>query len=158
MGSSLYIFSGPKDYQELEGEIRRRGLHMYPILMEQPELALANDPAARPFCFLSHLARHELHPYGNPPRICDATDPLLSFMRPYFKPPDLLVMGRIHCSADVPKFYDVMMPYFRGLAGWVKAHWEKLDSGEYIGPEATTIRDAGARLVTFPPNVPIERI
>lgn len=155
MGLSIYLFAGPTDSRCLCELCQSVGLRMYPILMNQPEMVPTDDPAARPFCFLSFLAREELHPYGNPPRISDATDPLLELMFPYFKN-NLLVIGRIFCSNDVPDLFRITKPWFRKLAKWIRGNWEKLPTGQYVGPEAKSLLEAGAKLAYFPPGVPIE--
>jgi hypothetical protein len=130
---------------------------MYPILMSQPEDPPDYDPASGPFSYLSFQTREELHPYGNPPGIGPATDPLLQFMLPYFKPPDLLVIGRLYCSNDHKGYFQMTRPYFMKLRAWIRKNWKKLPTRQYIGPEAEALVEQGARLAYFPPGVVVEK-
>jgi hypothetical protein len=157
MGLSIYMFAGPTDNRALSEYILSLGLRMYPILMQQPEIALDDDPAAYPYCFLSAIQREDLHPYGSPARIGAATDPLLQMMRPYFREPNLLVVGDIFCSDDVRELFGVTKPIFTKLSKWIRKHWERLQTGQYIGPQAQMLHAQRATLAYFPPGVPIEQ-
>jgi len=158
MGFSVYVFAGPNDNRVFCERVREYGLRMYPILLQQPEITASDDPAAYPFCYLSPCPREDLHPYGDPLCIGSATDPLLDFMRPYFTPPALVVIGRLYCSNDVPALFAVTRPYFHRLAKWIRANWARLPTGQYIGPEAQALVEGGAKLAYFPPGVTIQRI
>src|SRR5207302_1357834 len=103
MAQCIYLFAGPSDNRALSEYVLSLDLRMYPILIQQPEFSVADDPVAYPFSFLSPTKREHLHPYGNPLRISDATDPLIELMRPYLKD-NTLVIGRLYCSDDVKTF------------------------------------------------------
>jgi hypothetical protein len=127
--------------------------------MDQPEISLSDDPAMGPFCFLSPFPRSDLHPYGSRPKISDATDPLVEFLRSYLYSPDTLIMGRLYCSDDVPAFIPITKPYFSRLADWVRREWVKIAGGhQYIGPEAESLVRSGARLLQLPPNVKVRQV
>ena len=155
MGLSIYVFAGPQDYRALSEHARSCGLRFYPTLLMHPEEKLEDDPSNRPFAYLSLRPREELHPYGNPPGIGPATDPLLELMKPYLKD-STLVIGQLYCSDDNPQLFMVTKPLFSKLASWIKKHWQKLPTGQYIGPEAKLLMDQGTKLAYFPPGVPVE--
>ncbi len=157
MGLTIDLFAGPSDSRGLSEHIFSLGLRMYPILLSQREISLDDDPAEYPYCFISPLCREQLHPYGNPPRIGAATDPLIQMMRPYFRKPDLLVIGDLHCSDDVSSLFQVTNPIFQKLSKWVSSNWYKLPAGGYIGPEARRLLELGVRLSYLPPDATIER-
>jgi hypothetical protein len=129
---------------------------MLPILWDKPEFAPSSDPRLHPFCYLSLVPRDRLHPYGNTKGISDATDPLIEFMRPYVSD-KTLVIGRLFCSDDVPELFRATRPVFHRLAEWVRSNWERLATGQYIGPEAQRLRADGFELLYFPPGVVVER-
>jgi hypothetical protein len=156
MGSSVYVFAAQQDNERFCEFASSLGLRIYPILMEQPELAPSDDPGDGPFCWLSPLARGQLHPYGKRPGIGDATDPLIEYMRPYFRAPDLLVIGRVYCSSDVKELHVIRKPYFSKLAKWIRSHWQRLPTGQYIGPEAMKLKEGGVKLAYFPPGVNVD--
>jgi hypothetical protein len=130
-------------------------LRLLPILLSQPEELPPDDPSERPFVYLSPKPIEELHPYGNPPGIGPATDALLSLMKPYYKD-DTLVVGRLYSSSDVPELFAVTKPYFTEIAKWIKNEWSKLPTGQYLGTEAAALKNKGAKLAYFPPDVPIQ--
>ncbi len=155
MGLSIYLSAGPQDYRAMSEYGRSLGLKFYPILMSQSEDSLTDDPSEGPFAYLSPLPREKLHPYGNPPGIGSATDPLLDLMKPYVEN-NTLVIGSLYCSDDAAELFEVTKPYFSKLASWIRKHWERLPTGQYIGPEANELLKQGAKLAYFPPGVPIE--
>jgi hypothetical protein len=156
MGLSVYLFAGPKDYRAFSEYSRSTGLRMYSILVDQPEETSPENPSLYPFVYLSPHAREELHPYGQPPGIGPATEPLLELMKPYFKD-NVLVIGRIYCSNDLPQLFAVTKPWFMRLRKWIKNEWERLPTGQYIGPEAKELEHKGAKLAYFPPGVTLGR-
>ena len=156
MAQCIYLFAGPSDNRALSEYVLSLDLRMYPILIQQPEFSVADDPVAYPFSFLSPTKREHLHPYGNPLRISDATDPLIELMRPYLKD-NTLVIGRLYCSDDVKTFFTVTKPYFAKIAEWIRNQWHRLPTGQYIGPEAQCLMEGGVQLAFFPPGVPVER-
>ena len=157
MGLSIYLFAAPADTRAFCDFAASLELSMYPILMGQAEVMASSDPSLGPFCYLSPVPRERLHPYGNPERIGPATDPLIEFMRPYVED-RTLVIGRLYCSDDVPGLYAISRPIFHRLAKWIRSNWERLPTGQYIGPEAQSLRAEGFELAYFPPTVSIERI
>ena len=156
MGLSLYYFAGPRDNQALSEFARSLGLRIFAILAEKPEIMPSDDPSVGPFCYLCPVPREELHPYGSPPGIGPATDPLIDFWRSYFHRPDALVIGRLYCSDDVPDLFRITKPYFSKLAKWVRGKWEKLPEGQFIGPEGQSLLEKGVKLAYFPPGVKVE--
>jgi hypothetical protein len=123
-------------------------LSLVPPTVDRP---VSDDPADGPFCYLSVLAPHELSPYGDPPvKVSDATDPLLRYMRPYFKNP-YPVLGHIHWSDDIAELAAQTKPYYQRLARWIRRHWTKYGDF-YLGPEAIRLRERGAQLVNVLPN------
>ena len=104
-----------------------------------------------PFCYLSLVPISELHPYGKPPqRVTDAKDPMLGFMRGYFRDP-YLVLGHIHWSDDVAALAAQTKPYFQKLHYWIKREWEPYGN-LYIGPEAKNLIAKGAHMVNELPG------
>jgi hypothetical protein len=98
----------------------------------------------------------QLHPYGNPLRISGATDPVMRFMRAYFKDP-YLVLGHVYWSNDVPGLAAQTKPYYQKLARWIRKEWEK--AGDfYFGPEAKRLADKGAELVNVLPGTASIRV
>lgn len=156
MGASIYYFAGPSDSQVFSEYAQSLGLRILPPLFDNPQISPTNDPCEGPFCFLSPRSKDELHPYGQPAKISDALDPLIEFWRSYYRSPDLLVIGRLHCSNDVGDLHETTKTNFSRLAKWIKGNWKKLPTGQYIGPEAETLVNNGAKLVYFPPGINIE--
>ena len=148
MGRSVYFFCTAADNQLLSEEAIRVGLRMYPILMSQEEIQTSDDPIDGPFCYLSVVPRSETHPYGDPPIIGPATDPLLDSMRAYYKPPTL-VMGRIYWSDDVPELAKITKPYFLKLFKWIKKQWHRNADGQYMGWEAKKLHDSGQAQLAY---------
>jgi hypothetical protein len=158
MGIAIYFFAGTEDNKTLCDFAASLGLSMLPILMEQPAISPSDDPAKGPFCYLSPFPRGELHPYGRPPKISAATDPLIEFLRSYRYAPDALVMGRVYCSDDVPAFVPITKPYFTKIADWIRRDWAKVPGGQHIGPEAKSLLQGGTRLLQLPPNVKVRQV
>ncbi len=114
----------------------------------------AGEPReAGPFCYLSPLPQNELHPYGEPKvLVSDATDPIMRFMRAYYKTP-YLVLGHVYWSNDVPRLASITRPYFQQIARWIRREWRKPDGWDsYCGPEAQSLLESGAQPVNFLPE------
>jgi hypothetical protein len=152
MGQGIYFFAAPHDNRILCEYAESIGLRLLPPLVEQSEIRASDDPVTGPFCYLSPLPRDQLHPYGIRPLIGPATDPLIEFLRSYFRPPDLLVMGRLFCSDDVPAFCRVTNKYYTCLTKWIRENWKKMPEGQYIGHQAQHLLENGVALAYFPPN------
>jgi|SRR6185369_123761 hypothetical protein len=150
MSSSIGFYCGTSDNDALEEYARSIGLVLVPPSIDKPSVPKAD---VGPFCFLSLVPASDLHPYGDPPvRITDARDPLIGFMRAYFKNP-YLVAGHIHWSDDVRELAARTKPKFQKLAGWVKKEWERLPGGGfYVGPEAKGLIEKGATMVNVLPG------
>lgn len=155
MGQSVCFFAGPGDNQALCEYALSIGLKIQPPLVGEPAVSPTDDPSAGPFCYLTPVPESELHPYGNPPRVSDAIDPLLLFMRSYHQPP-YLIMGHIHWSDDVPHLAKLTKRYFSKMAKWLEQNWRKHSAGEFIGPEAWRLVQLGAQLTDLPPGLNVE--
>jgi hypothetical protein len=148
MGSIVSFYCGEKDNQALHEYAESIGLSIVPPTLDRP---VDTDPVLGPFCFLSVVPKGTLSPYGNPPiKISDATDPVIGFMRAYYKNP-YLVLGDIYWSDDVPDYAKQTKPYYQKLAKWIKREWEKYGDF-YIGPEARVLLDKGAKMVNALPG------
>lgn len=159
MGFGIYFFAGRQDNRKLCDFATSLGLIMLPILNDRPQIMPDDDPASGPCCFLSPLPRAELHPYGKPAGIGDATDPLIEFLRSYSCRPNCLVMGRVCCSDDVRAFVPITKPYFSKIANWIRREWVKLPAGhQYIGPEALSLAENGTKLLQLPPSVKVRQL
>ena len=124
------------------------GLYIVAPTLDKP---VDTDPESGPFCFLSLVDKTELHPFGNPPvRITDAKDPVMRFMRAYFKNP-YLVVGHIYWSNDVPTLASQTKPYYQKLARWIRKEWVKYGDF-YIGPEANCLIGKGAEKINVLPG------
>lgn len=148
MGSVVCFYCGPSDIAALESFALSLGLHVVSMTVDGN---VASFPAEGPFCYLSLVPKSELHPYGNPPnRVTDAKDPMLGFMRAYFKDP-YLVLGHIQWSDDVATLAAKTKPYFQKLRNWIKREWEAYGD-LYLGPEAKGLAAKGAQMVNMLPN------
>lgn len=150
MGSSVGFYCGSKDDEALRDFAKSIGLLLIAPTVDK---APAQDAADGPYCLLSLVPVSELHPYGQPPiRISDAKDPVMRFMRGYFKNP-YLVAGHIYRSDDVPMLGAKTKGSFQKLTKWIKGEWEKLPGGDfYVGPEAKILIEKGAHMVNVLPE------
>ena len=156
MGSSIAFYCGGSDNRELTDFARSIGLY---LVAPRVDRQIDDDPLKTgPFCYLSLLPQAALRPYGEPRvRISDATDPMLGFMRGYFKDP-YLVTGHISWSTDVRSLAAQTRPYYQQLSRWIRKTWSK-NGDFYLGPAAHVLVIRGAKAVNFlPENVipPIE--
>lgn len=148
MGSNVAFYCGASDSESLQDYALSIGLRVVPPTLDR---GVDDDPVEGPFCYLSILDKDELSPYGDPPiKVSDATDPLIGFMRAYFKNP-YLVLGHIYWSDDVSALAQQTKPYYQKLVRWIKKEWEKYGDF-YIGPEAKTLLDKGAEMVNVLPG------
>ena len=156
MGSSISFYCSSSDYEALVEHAESIGLVLTSTMVDKP---LNKDPQFGPYCFLSVIPESKLHPYGSPPvKISDATDPVIGFMRPYYKKP-YLVAGHIHWSDDVPHLAAQTKPYYQRMVKWIGKEWEKLPGGGfYIGPEAKSLAESGAQMVNVLPGQATVRI
>jgi hypothetical protein len=154
MGSNIGFFCEQSDNDSLQKYVESIGLSIVPPLLNRH---VSDDPSEGPFCFLSAIDVSLLSPYGTPPlKISDATDPLLLFMRAYYK--DVyLVLGHIAWSDDVPNLAKQTKPYYQKIAKWIKSEWQKYGDF-YIGPGARKLFDDGAQMVNFLPGTIREEI
>lgn len=150
MGVSIYLFATHRDCERLSTVIHEMGMYILPILMEQEEIDPSDDPSKRPYCYVTRVPRERLHPYGDPPGIGPATDPLIGFMRPYENDSGMLIVGRLYCSDDVPELFADTLPLFRKLRRWIQKNWHWLPEGQYAGPEAFVRIQNGAKRAYFP--------
>ena len=145
MGSSIAFYCGNRDTDAIQNFARSIGLGIVAPLVGDPLVSAE----AGPFCYLAP-AGLDLHPYGSPPaKISDATDPLISFMRAYYKYP-YLVLGHIQWSDDVPRLASQTKSHYQKLGRWIRKEWK--EHGDfYLGPEAQSLADGGAQLVNVLP-------
>lgn len=157
MGSSIGFYCGRTDNAELTAFALSIGLHIVPPRLDRES---AGEPDENgPFCYLSTLPREALHPYGEPPvQIADVKDPLIRFMRGFYKD-QYLVLGHMYWNNDVAALAGVTRPYFQKLARWIRQRWRKPDGWvSYCGPEAFSLLERGAQTVNFLPSIPIKTI
>ncbi len=148
MGNSVGFYCGQSDSQSFQDFALSIGLHIVPLSIENKVDA---DPSDGPFCFLSLVKQDELHPFGVPAvRISDARDPLIGYMRAYYKSP-YLVLGHIYWSNDVPALAAQTKGYYQKLARWIRKEWEKYGDF-YISPEAVKLMREGAEMVNVLPD------
>jgi len=147
--SSIGFYASQTDQGALDNFAASLGLRLVSPTLGQP----VNSAELGPFCFLTAVEESDLHPYGLPPvRLTDALDPMLGYMRSYFKSP-YLVCGHIQYSDDVRVLAQATRPYYSKLSGWIKAKWTRLPGGGfYIGDEAQRLVEAGAQLVNALPG------
>lgn len=144
MSASISLFASLEDYQPLRDYALSLGLQLVPLLQGD---SLPEDPAQKPFCYLSCVPESQLRTYGKPPGYSYALDPLLLFQRPYFQEP-YLVAGFIQWSTDSKAHAVVTRPYYQKLSRWVRREWNTApDSIAHIGPAASVLLARGARLV-----------
>ena len=150
MTGSIGFYASQADQEALESFALSLGLRLVSPKLGQ---AVNASPAFGPFCYLSAVAESELHPYGTPQvLLTDARDPMLAYMRSYFKSP-YLVCGHIQHSDDVRALAQLTRPYYSQLARWIKANWTRLPGGSYyIGDEAQRLVAAGAQMVSAMPG------
>jgi hypothetical protein len=148
MGSSIGFYCGQSDAEALQEFATSIGLHLVLPTIEQERVPA---PAERPYCYLSLVPKSELHPFGKPPmRVTHAKDPMMTFMRAYFKDP-YLVLGHIHWSDDVAALAAQTKPYFQKPRNWIKREWQPY--GDLcIGPEANDLIAKGAQMVNVLPG------
>jgi hypothetical protein len=148
MGNSIAFFSGSSDTEAFQDFAASLGLHLVPMTVDKK---VVPAPADGPFCYLSLVPISELHPYGEPRKqITEAKDPMLGFMRAYFKNP-YLVLGHLHWSDDVAALATQTKPYYQKLRNWIKHEWESYGD-VYIGPEAKELIEKGAQMVNALPG------
>jgi hypothetical protein len=137
MGSTIGFFCGNDDHQALQNYAESLGLQVIAPLFDVDS---AGDAVDGPFCYLSAVSKAELHPFGNPAnRLTDARDPILTFMRGYFKSP-YLVAGHIYWSDDVATLAAITKPYFHKLSKWIRQNWEVLPGGGgLLGPSRSRV-------------------
>lgn len=149
------FFAGPEDDRRLCEYAASLGLSVLPMLWgrEKP-----GDPKEYPACFLSALPSEKLHPYGNPPVIGPATDPLLEFTRSYYTAP-FLVAGRIYWSDDAELLAKETKGYFAKLSSWIKKRWHRRSDGYFVGPDGERLLREGLAQVTYlPPGTRVEQV
>lgn len=148
MGNSVGFYCSSSDCKALQQYAVSIGLSVVPPILGN---SVSDDPELGSFCYLSVIAENELTPYGSPPvKISDATDPLIGFMRAYYKHP-YLVLGHIYWSNDVPDLAKKTRSFYQKLAKWIKGNWEKYGDF-YIGPEAKELFNKGAKMVNVLPG------
>ena len=113
MASSIGFYCGNGDIADLSQFARSVGLHLIPMQLDQDGVGLPSEDG--PACYLSVVPRGELHPYGTPAvKISDVTDPLLFFMRAYYKAP-YLVLGHLKWNDDKAEFAAITRPYYQKI-------------------------------------------
>ena len=148
MGSSVAFYCGDSDIAALQEYALSLGLNIVPPTLD---IGVSEDPSEGPFCYLSVIPKDKLSPYGESAiKVSDATDPLIGFMRAYFKNP-YLVLGHIYWSDDVPDLAKRTKPFYQKLVRWIQKEWGKFGDF-YIGPEAKSLFDKGAEMVNVLPN------
>jgi hypothetical protein len=155
MGSSIGFFCGNADLKALRSFGESIGLI---VIAPKFDKEINDDASTGPYCFFSTVGKSELHPFGNPPvRLTDARDPIMRFMRGYFKAP-YLVAGHVYWSDDVKELAAKTKPYFQKTSKWIKTNWELHPGGGfYIGPEAKSLIDTGSEMVNFLPGTVEEK-
>jgi hypothetical protein len=153
MGSSISFYGSEGDCRSLEAHAITLGLRLIAPLAGKTPPTLAKDG---PYCYLSMRAVDELHPYGTPLRYTHVKDPLLTFMRPYYADP-YLVLGHIHRCTDVASIASLTDLPFRSIKRWVKANWAKYGD-LYLGPEAASLIAQGAQMVNVLPGTASFRV
>lgn len=148
MGSSIAFYCSNNDTKSLENFALSIGLTILGTTIDKEVPASIEEG---PYCYISVSEKSKLNPYGEQKnKISDATDPLIGFMRAYFKNP-YLVIGHIYLSNDVPELHKVTKPYYSKLSKWVKSNWSKCGDF-YIGTEASLLIDSGAQKVNALPS------
>jgi hypothetical protein len=158
MGSSVSFFCGSKDTESLTEYATSLGLFLVPLLSDSNQ-RVSTDTSEYPFCYVSLVPAEQLHPYGDPAIVSNAKDPLIEFLRAYYKAP-YLVSGRIYWSTDHKEHAAITKSAYAKLARWVRTNWKKREGHSfYFGPEAEKlIETEGAIPTTFAPNVAIKTI
>lgn len=149
MLNSIAFYAAEQDYEALLDFIRQLGLILVSASFDRDA---AEDPGEMPFCYLSVIPKNALHPYGQHRLVGYATDPLISFMRPYHRAP-YLVLGHFQWSSSAGEFSQRTKPYYQKLAAWVKKRCTLLPGGDiYIGPHAAELAKNGAEFVNVLPG------
>lgn len=150
MASSIAFYCGPKDLDAINAYMESIGLHLIPL---QIGGVVALEPSEGPLCYISLNPIVELHPYGNPPiNISYAKDPLILFMRGYFKNP-YLVNGFIQCPDIDADFEKIARPHFQKIKKWIFKNWKQMPGGDfYIGNDGAHLVVAGAKMVNAIPG------
>jgi hypothetical protein len=150
MGGTIGIYCGASDDLALRKFGESIGLI---TISPRFDRELSEDAASGPYCFFSTVSKLELHPYGDPPvTITDVKDPIMRFMRSYFKDP-YLVAGHIHWSDDVRALSVKTRPHYQQISKWINKNWERLPGGRYyVGPEARSLINRGAEMVNVLPG------
>jgi len=148
MGSTIAFYCSNSDTKELSSYIESIGMQLVSPKINQE---VGDNPSELPFCYVSLIPKSELSPYGKPPiNVSDATDPLMGFMRAYFKE-GYLVLGHLHLSNDVPDLHKQTKPKYQKISKWIKSNWRKYGD-LYIGPDADLLIGSGAHLVNVFPG------
>ena len=162
MRKDLCIFATPEDERALLEFARSIGLLLMPPRpgkMSTLELeAFSENPKG--FGYFSFLPMRKLHLYGRPRvQISDATDPVIFYSRPSYRPPNLIA-GQIRWKKDNPEFAKLTRPYYAKLWRWAEKHWRKrIEDGYFIGPEADKLAELEeTQLYYLPPGVKIEKV
>lgn len=150
---SIGFYCGPADHGALLSFIKSVGLYTVPVLWDQE---VPDDPAQHPFCYLSPVPKSQLHPYksyDDELQISAAIDPLISFMRAYFKNP-YLVSGQLRWCDDNPELGAKTRFAYSALVTWIRREWEKVAprSEFYRGPDAKRLVALGAHEVFMLPE------
>lgn len=148
MGSKISFYCGNSDTKQLSDYAESLGLVLVAPIIDQ---LITDKISAGPFCYISTVPGSELTHNGNPPtRLSDATDPLISYLRSYFKDP-YLILGHLSLSNDVPELYKKTKPVYKKLCKWIQSNWSR-QGGFYIGEEASALIDSGAQKVNMLPG------
>lgn len=147
MGHSIGLYGSKEDTRILTDYACEIGLHVVGLLEGQ---VVTEDPEQRQSCYLSLKEPQELESIGEKKIFSEAVDPLLDYIRPYYTEP-YLVLGSISCSNDSPELYAQTRRYYHKLARWIRKEWSKYGDF-YLGPEAKTLFEGGARMINFPPG------
>jgi hypothetical protein len=159
---SILMLAGPEDDVAFRAYAKSIGLtllhpHAYRMTAEENERAFDDPKQGGHFSFLP-VDRLHRHPHPNI-GLCDALDPLISYVRPCYVPPHLIA-GQVIWYTDVDEMARQTKPYFRKLRRWVEANWKlREEDGCFIGPQAERIlQEQGAKVAYLPPDVKIKTV
>ena len=162
MGSVIVIFADRKDDLSLRGFANSIGLNLLHPMARKMTLS-ENEESFNDLTqggFFSFLPAEKLHPYSEKKEyLCDVIDPLISYIRPYYQPPNLIA-GQIHWKTDVKELARQTKPYFQKIKNWLKDNWiwDNVDKS-FIGPEAEKlISSHDVNRAYLPPGHPIKTI
>lgn len=129
--------------------------HAYKMTFEENKRAFEIPEQGGCFSFLpvERLHRHPHPDIG----LCHALDPLIPYIRPFYKPPHLIA-GQVIWYRDVEAFARQTRPYFQKLWRWVQTNWQLREDGYLIGPHGGRILHGGAKVAYMPPNVTTKTI